>query len=177
MKEYKEKRDYVKAGLATFLLSIFLVVCVILDYQDVRSYVLLWACFGQDFLAIYWPQNPSLFLLRISLPFSTPFDTMVPLMPLIIVIVYLDKIGRYLKLNLFYFRGRRIHHYHLGVLTSLVGIIWASLKTGAATILLNGKETSPTEITQGLGLCFLIGGMIFIILDYNDLRNRRPKSA
>lgn len=173
MKEHKEKRDYVKVGLATLLLFIFLVVGVILDHQEIRSHYLFWLCFKQDSLAIYWPKTT--FLVRISLPFSTPLDTMVPLIPLTIVIVYLEKIGQYLKLNPFHFRGRRIHHYHVGILIILVGIILFSLKTGVTTILLNGKETNPVEISQGLGFCFLIGGSAFIILDSNDFINRKPK--
>lgn len=55
-------------------------------------------------------------------------------------------------LNPFHFRNHRIHHYHMGILIILVGIILTTLKMGTETILLNGKETNPMEISQGLGL-------------------------
>ena len=175
MKGHAKKRDYMKIGLATILFSIFLIGCVILDYQEVGSHYLLWLSFKQDSLSIYWPKNPSHVLPRISLPFSIPLDTMVPLIPLIISIIYVVKIGHYLDLNPFHFCGRRIHHYHVGLLIILVGLILTSFQTGTSTILLNGKETNPTEISQGLGLCSLISGIVFIILDSNDLMNRKSK--
>lgn len=177
MKESKEERDYVKAGLATLLLFIFLAVCVVLDHQGVRSHYLLWLCFNLDSLSIYWPNDLDPHLFKISLPFSTFLDTGVPLMPLTLVIVYLQKLGGYLKLNPTHFRNHRIHHYHVGILNILVGILLISLKTGITPFLLNGKETNPMEITQSLGICLLMGGIAFILLDSKDLRNRKPNNA
>ena len=100
---------------------------------------------------------------------------MIPLFPLGVVIVYVNKLGQYLNLNPFFFRHRRIHHYHVGFAMSVVGVVLASIRASVEAFFLNGKETNLLEVTQGLGLCVLIGGIVFIILDSDDFRNRNSQ--
>lgn len=172
--EHNKKRDLKAASLTTLFLCSFLVVCIIIDYREINSHYLVWIRFTQNCLSIYWPNNPQLF--QIALPFSTTFDTMIPLIPLTVVIVTVNKIGKFLELNPFHVFGHRIHHYHLGIISSLIGLFLTLLNGGAETVLLNGKESTTLEISQGLGLCLLIAGIIFIILDSDDFKNGQGKS-
>jgi len=172
--EYHKKRDLKAASIATLFLCLFLVVCIIIDYQEINSHYLMWIRFTENCLSVYWPNNPQLF--QFALPFSTTFDTMIPLIPLTVLIVTVNQIGKYLELNPFQVFGHRIHHYHLGIILSLIGFFLTLLNGGAETVFLNGKETTTLEISQGLGLCLFIAGIIFIILDSDDFKNGQGKS-
>lgn len=175
MAEHEKKRDYRGVGLSTLSFLVFLVICIILDNQGTHTHFLLWLSFKDDCLSIYWPSCPSSSLFGGSLPLSLPLDTTIPLIPLGVVIAYVNKLGQYLNMNPFYFRTHRIHHYHVGISMSVVGFVLASIKAGVESFFLNGKETNLLEVSQGVGLCLLIGGIAFIILDSEDFRNRNSK--
>lgn len=175
MAEHKKKRDYRRVGLSTLAFLVFLVVCLILDNQGAQTHFLLWLSFKDGCLSIYWPSSTSSSLFGGRLPLSLPLDTMIPLIPLGVVIAYVNKLGQYLNMNPFYFRSRRIHHYHIGIAMSVVGFALAFVKAGVGSFFLNGKETNLLEVSQGLGLCFLLGGIAFVILDSDDFRNRNSK--
>jgi hypothetical protein len=175
--EHKKHRDYRRVGVSTLAFVVFVVVCLILDNQGAHTHFLLWLSFKDGCLSIYWPSSTSAALLGGRLPLNLPLDTMIPLIPLGVVIAYVNKLGQYLNMNPFYFRRRRIHHYHVGIAMSVVGVVLASVRAGVEALFLNGKETSLLEVSQGLGLCVLIGGIAFIILDSEDFRNRNSSHA
>jgi len=71
------------------------------------------------------------------------------------------------------FRRRRIHHYHVGllslVLAALLNIISLISGVESSTIWLGWRRTSIPEILQGLSFTFILGGITFVLLDARDL--------
>jgi hypothetical protein len=161
------KQEKTKITTAICLFFAFITICFIFD-QFLDGYF-LWLCVDQGFLTVFWQKNR---LYTIPLPFNPRSPLWIPLVPLAIVIAYLVEAKRSLNFNV-YFRGRRIHHYHVGLLSiglaTLLAII--SLNNGgfSASIWLGWKRTSIAEILQGLSFTFIIGGITLILLDTRDL--------
>ena len=166
------RKKHGKACQATFLFLIFVIVCILLDYGERSSHYLLWLRVEGEFVSVFWPSNPHPISLGITLPFTMQLDTWVPLVPVTVIMVYLELMSRSLQLYPVHLKNRRIHHYHVGLFFIGVGLILITMNTGTVPFLFNGKQTNPTEFSQGLALSFVLGGTLLTILDGKDLIDR-----
>lgn len=111
----------------------------------------------------------------VRLPFDTRIVGYVPLIPLSAIMIYFVCAGLYLNLRI-YLRGHRVHHYHIGLLATIIGLLLLFFKGESTTIILCGNVTTLTGILQNLGMSSVIGGLLFVIFDGKDLKKTLVKS-
>ena len=156
-----------------FAISLFLVFIIFCLYfnRSLDGYF-MWMCLFRDDLTVYWCRKP---IYMIKLPFSLKYPLWIPLAPVIIMLTYFIATKRLINSKIILY-GRRIHHYHVGILS--IGI--AAMLLTILIIILNScveptviqlgwKKTNVVEILQGLALLFIIGGIALILLDLKDI--------
>ena len=154
-------------GFTTFLLVFYLLICFILN--GILDNYFLWMHLDRNMLTIFgmggWRK-----IVYVRLPFDTLIVGYVPLIPLSAIMIYFVGAGLYLNLRI-YLRGYRVHHYHIGLLTTIIGVLLLFFKGESTTLrILCGKVTTLTEILQNLGVSCVIGGLLFVIFDGKDLK-------
>ena len=135
----------------------------------------MWLCLCKGFLTIYWQRKP---LYTIQTPFNLKYPLWVPLIPLIVGFTYLLVMNRLVNSRIV-LHGRRVHHYHLGLLAIgaaaiLLIIMTLTDREEPFTIWLDWKRTSIAEVLQGLSFIFILGGITFILLDARDIASVFP---
>ena len=154
-------------GFTTFLLVFYLLISIIL--YSILDHYFLWMHLDHNVLTIFgmggWRK-----IVYVRLPFNTLIVGYVPLIPLSAIMIYFVGAGLYLNLRI-YLRGHRIHHYHIGLLATIVGFLLLFLKGEPTTIItLCGKVTTLSETLQNMGMSCVIGGLLFVIFDGKDLK-------
>jgi|YelNatPaOPRAMG01_1025707.scaffolds.fasta_scaffold53930_2 hypothetical protein len=160
----KEKR---KLLIVFSFLPIFTLTCIALN-QILDGYF-LWICISQGSLMIYW-QGSLIHTFQIG--FSLRLPLWIPLLPLLVLILYNIIVSRSVKIK-FSFRGMRVHHYFVGLLSLLIA---ASLTVMSMTIanepnilFLGWKRTSTAQMLHSSSFLLNISGVTLILLDLKDL--------
>ena len=87
---------------------------------------------------------------------------------------YLFLASRRLRLHSgFRFRGRRLHHYHLGALSlgiALLLMLLFLIAPWSYPLWIGSKRTSVSEVLEGLNLLFIVGGISLMAMDAGDLK-------
>ena len=128
----------------------------------------LWAHASHKTLRLYW-WNGVLF--TFTLPFDTGPSLWVPVVPLASVVAYVVLMDRLLNLRVTV-RGRRIHHYHVGLLSVAASVLLAfTVASGLVeyrVISFGWKGATTHEVLKGLGLVMAVGGFTLLLLDVRD---------
>jgi len=131
----------------------------------------LWLHVSGGFFTILWRRKP-IFSARIPYLQGPKVPLWIPLASLSILLSYFIIVGRRLNLRISLWR-RRLHHYHLGILSmglSIPFILLPSLPGFQDSHLwIASKGTSLSEVLEGLGFIFLIGGTSLTFMDEEDL--------
>ena len=160
------KKGITLFGFTTFLLIFYLLICFI-SFSLLGNYF-LWMHLDRNVLTLFGMGWRKIFYVR--LPFDTRIVGYVPLIPISVIMIYFVGAGLYLNLRI-YLRGRRVHHFHVGLLVTIMGFLLFLFKGESTTIIrLCGNVTTLTDILQNLGMSCVIGGLLFVILDGKDLK-------
>lgn len=154
--------------VAICLFLTFIITCIL--FNRILDGYFMWLYLYKGFLTIYWQRKP---LYTIQIPLNLEYPLWVPLIPLIVGFTDLLVMNRLVSSKIVLY-GRRVHHYHLGLLaigaaTILLIIMTLTNREEPTTIWLDWKRTSIAEVLQGLSFIFILGGIAFILLDARDI--------
>jgi len=153
--------------LAAFLpLPILIVTLTIYNSRVIDGYF-LWIHLSKGFLRIYWERKP---ILTFKFPFNLGSSLWIPAAPLALTIFYVLIVGRKLGLRVT-IHGRRIHHYHVGILLIGFAVALTLISNSLAEpkiVWLNWKKTTLQEMLDGLSFAFAMGGVALTLSDLRD---------
>jgi len=164
-----EERERRKIFVTVLGLLLILILSVVSDG------FFLWLCLSEGSLRFYW-KGKSLYALSLPLPlrFNLQAPLWIPFVSMVIAISYLFLASRRLRPHLgIRFRGRRLHHYHLGALSlgiALLLMLLFLIAPQGLILWIASKRTSVLEVLEGLSLLFIVGGISLIALDAEDLK-------
>ena len=159
-----------KIKIIVSLFFAFIAICIIFN-QHLDGYF-VWISLDQHVITVFWQQSP---LYAIQVPFNLSIPLWIPLAPLTVIIIYFIVVWRFFKFKVS-FHGKRIHHYHVGLLSIGIAIfltitlaIMNFLYKEPIRIWLGWKMTTLAEVLQGFSLTLALGGIMIILLDVKDL--------
>ena len=148
-------------------LPILIVTLTIYNSKVIDGYF-LWIHLSKGLLRIYWERKP---ILTFKFPLNLCSSLWIPAAPLALIILYVLIVGRKLNFRVS-IHGRRIHHYHVGMLLIGFSVALALTSTCLAEpkiIWFGWRKTSLQEILDGLSFAFAIGGVALILSDLRDV--------
>jgi len=161
--------------LLTLTIILLCSITTITVFNRALDRYFVWVHLSDESLMVYWWRGT---ILIPNLPFKTGSSVWIPVVPLVAVVAYTVLMERVLNIRVFV-RGVRIHHYHMGLLSLALSALMTSISMSSlakhGVVQFGWKDAAIYEVTNGLSLIFVVGGVLLILLDVEDVAETLTK--